>query len=233
MAAVAAHKLGTPLSTLSVMLGELEADTPVETEDVSLMRNQIARCKAILAEMVASATPQNRPALSVTNWVNEWVDEWHLLRPSVLRPQITLRRETSSPEKPEPLICPDRTLDQAIQGLLDNAADAVAENGTHKTSDNGRINIEIDWNADKPDTLQIDILDCGPGIPENMADLLGMHFVTTKNGHNGSGEHQVGGLGIGFFLTNATIERFDGKVELFQREPQGTRTRVRLPLNRL
>jgi two-component system sensor histidine kinase RegB len=233
MAAVAAHKLGTPLSTLAVMLGELEADSPVESEDVFLMRQQIAQCKAILAEMVDNATPHNRQVLNITNWVNEWVDEWHLLRPNVLRPKINLRWKTLQPEKPEPLICPDRTLNQAIQGLLDNAADAVAGIHTQNSGENSRINIEIDWAPDNPDILQIDILDCGTGIPSNIADLLGMHFVTTKKDHNDSGEHQVGGLGIGFFLTNATIERFDGKVELFQRKPQGTLMRVRLPLNRL
>jgi two-component system sensor histidine kinase RegB len=40
-------------------------------------------------------------------------------------------------------------------------------------------------------------------------------------------------LGIGFFLTNATIERFGGEVEVFDREGGGTCTRVILPLAQL
>lgn len=228
MAAGAAHKLGTPLSTLAVMLGEIEAESSIDAEDISLMRSQIERCKSILVDMVASTTPQSRQALSLTRWIDGWLDEWHLLRPSVLRPHLTLLGQTDTSS---PIVVPDRTLDQAIMGLLDNAADAAASNPTTAIAEDRRLRMEISWDQD---AVQIDILDSGPGIPENMADLLGMHFVTTKNKPLTSPDNtQVGGLGIGFFLTNATIERFDGKVELFNRDPQGTRTRVKLPLNRL
>ena len=40
-------------------------------------------------------------------------------------------------------------------------------------------------------------------------------------------------VGIGFFLTNATLEQFGGSVELTPRDTGGTRTRVTLPLAQL
>lgn len=228
MAAGAAHKLGTPLSTLDVMLGETTPESPPDRADLDLMRQQIKRCKNILADMVASATPQNRAPLATLDWVNGWVDEWHLLRPGVCRPVLVL----GEPSPAFPMIAPDRTLDQAIQGLLDNAADANLSNPMPKQAQcKLEIEIYLENNA-----LWIDILDCGPGIPENMEGLLGMHFVTTKTTQETASppsQPVVGGMGIGFFLTNATIERFGGKVELFRRETCGTRTRVKLPLSAL
>jgi two-component system, sensor histidine kinase RegB len=238
MAANAAHKLGTPLATLSVMLGEVEPNAPTDQAEIELMRDQITHCKSILAEMVASTSLERRPSLSITDWIEGLIDEWHLLRPNALRPKVCLL----SPNNASDPISPDRTLDQAIQGLLDNAADAVIDRVSQSEElipHDCRLTVELNWDRQ---SLQIDILDCGTGIPEELAKLLGGDFVqsnknTPQHAHD---EHkktalslQVGGLGIGFFLTNATIERFEGKVELFNLEPQGTRTRIQLPLKRI
>lgn len=236
MAAGAAHKMGTPLSTLAVMVGEalnVPKDTPPEAmsrEELKVMQEQVERCKHILAEMVAAATPQSRPPVSATSWLAEWVDEWHVLRPSVPRPHFTVR---AVPQFREPLLCPDRSLDQALQGLLDNAADAMSEATPKHAPADKRLTIEIDWD---PENVRVDILDRGPGIPEQLASVLGLRFVTTKENINPQrplDERPVGGMGIGFFLTNASIERFGGKVELFPREGGGTCTCVQIPLARL
>ena len=58
----------------------------------------------------------------------------------------------------------------------------------------------------------------GPGIDPATASRLGEAFVSSK----------ADGLGIGFFLTNATLEQFGGSVELTPRDTGGTRTRVTL-----
>jgi len=68
--------------------------------------------------------------------------------------------------------------------------------------------------------LRWTIEDNGPGIPMEIASQLGKPFVTTK-GRN---------LGLGLFLTHATINRYGGKVYLYNRSPQGTLTELHLPL---
>ena len=54
LAAAAAHELGTPLSTISVVAKELERaiepDSP-HAEDVQLLREQAQRCRDILAKL--------------------------------------------------------------------------------------------------------------------------------------------------------------------------------------
>ena len=111
---------------------------------------------------------------------------------------------------------PDRSLDQALQSLLDNAADASPES----------VELRLAWDTQ---SLTVDILDRGQGIDERVAGLLGQAPVSSKS----PTDDATGGLGIGFFLTNATIERFGGEVEVFDREDGGTCTRVILPLAQL
>src|SRR5205085_10976464 len=54
LAAAAAHELGTPLSTISVVVREieraLEADSP-HIDDVRLLREQSQRCRDILSKL--------------------------------------------------------------------------------------------------------------------------------------------------------------------------------------
>src|SRR5690348_12552298 len=63
LAAAAAHELGTPLSTISVIAKELENAIPAEAphgDDVRLLREQATRCRDILAkltELSASGAP--------------------------------------------------------------------------------------------------------------------------------------------------------------------------------
>ena len=79
--------------------------------------------------------------------------------------------------------------------------------------------LEAAWDATH---VTLEIRDHGPGISADVAARAGEAFFTTK----GPG----GGLGIGLFLANATIERFGGKVNLFNCEGGGACVRVTLPL---
>jgi len=89
--------------------------------------------------------------------------------------------------------------------------------------------VRLGWSDSE---LRVDILDRGPGVDAAVIAALGKSFVTTKQAGDGGGA-AAGGLGIGFFLTNATIEGYGGEVEVFPREQGGTRTVVVLPLARL
>lgn len=247
MAAGAAHKLGSPLATLAVMISEAKHDalhgihqhaqTLLTHDELHLMHQQVNRCKEILTEMVAAATPQKRPSLSASAWLAEWVDEWHVLRPNLARPRLRL---TAPSTLVEPLIAPDRNIDQSLQGLLDNAADALIQQSKIRAASTitheAPLEIELNWTSSD---MTLDILDRGIGISPEMADLLGAHFIHSDKNQllaapkENKTDYPVGGLGIGFFLTHATLEQFGGTVELVPRDGGGTRTRVVLPLDRL
>ncbi|MBK9447382.1 MAG: HAMP domain-containing histidine kinase [Betaproteobacteria bacterium] len=217
LAAGAAHKLGTPLSTMAVVLREAElahGDNAELRADMQLLRAQVEECKKILSQTLASAGQARDEAsqqLPLDAYLERLLEEWRLIRP---RASI---RETLEGPRPAPQIATDRTLEQALLNLLDNAADASPDG----------LEFSARWDAS---SLVITILDHGPGIDQATAARIGEAFFSTKQITD---ETSSGGLGIGFFLTNATLERFGGRVQLTPRESGGTCTRVTLPLSRL
>ncbi|TCV85159.1 ATP-binding protein [Sulfurirhabdus autotrophica] len=212
LAAGAAHELGTPLSTMAVVTNELQREyknDPELSENLQILRDQVANCKQILSNLLASSgqvRAEGGNSLPVNTYLSELVDKWQILRPKT---EIAINWGGT---QPTPDIIADQTLSQAIMNLLNNAADASPES----------LEILGKWDNQ---TLFVEILDRGPGLsPETMAQA-GKPFFTTK----APGQ----GIGIGLFLANATIERLGGTVELFNREGGGACIRLTLPLAKL
>lgn len=220
LAAGAAHKLGTPLGTMAVVIRELElthgAD-PELADDLGLLRQQVDQCKQTISQILASAGQARDDSLQpcpLDRWLADTVDAWQVIRPRA-RIQVAL-----DGAQPAPLIAAERTLEQALVNLLDNAADASA--GGDET-----LAFSARWDAAN---CRIELLDRGPGLDAAALRHLGQPFHSTKR----ADPDTVGGLGIGFFLTKATVERFGGQVELFNRDDgPGACTRITLPLARL
>lgn len=208
LAAGTAHELGTPLSTMMVLLEELRADCPAHNtalkRDLELLSSQVSHCQSTLSELVTTADLHSHcePRVrQVKAYMLDIVDRWQLLRPEK---HLQLAIDCSVDDL---AIRVDPTLDQAIANLLNNAADAMVDRlelGLHK--DAGQIIIRI--------------RDDGPGLALDFADSLGKAFVTSKSQ----------GLGLGLFLSHATVERCGGHIELFNHPGGGTVVEVRLPI---
>ncbi len=212
LAAGAAHELGTPLSTMAVVVNELQLDCaghPGLSEDLRTLRDQVDHCKRILSGLLATAGQargEGGTSRPLDAYLAELLDKWQLMRPGVTV------SATWEGETPAPAVIAEQTLSQALMNLLNNAADASPD----------RVEVRGRWDRRQ---LAIEILDRGPGLTPEAAGNAGKAFFTTKPaGH---------GIGIGLFLANATIERFGGTVQLFNRDGGGACTRVTLPLVRL
>ncbi len=212
LAAGAAHQLGTPLATMAVVLRDLELeyhDDPPLREDLVLLRRQVDSCKDLLGRLTSAAggaRAADAGVRPIDDYLREVVDKWQLLRP---RARLSTDWRGSAPA---PAVQAEPTLEQALLNLLDNAADVSPDD----------IVMEARWDEAQ---CAIDILDRGPGISGAAAQQIGQPFFTTKR--------RQGGLGIGLFLSNATLERLGGRVELFNRPGGGACTRVTLPFARL
>jgi len=206
MAAGTAHELGTPLSTMQVLLKELEheyADKPDLVDDLKLLYQQTEVCSSRLKQMTQSvkheqSTTQLIPASQL---VEETIDQL-----MVQRPEVTKTLSTIATGEPPLLRC-TTSLRQSLLNLLNNAADAEPKN----------IQIELDWDQQQ---VYFRIHDWGPGISLEQSDNLGKPFVTTKGK----------GLGIGLFLTATTLARYAGDVRLYNHPEGGTLTEVTLPI---
>lgn len=204
-AAGAAHELGTPLSTMSVLLNEMRSDhkDPQLQEDLAVLQDQVKLCKQTLQQLVRAAEANRRMAVveqEVTAWLHESLDRWHLMRPETsYRFQCVGRGQV-------PCLAPPPDLTQALLNLLNNAADACPDN----------LEVSLDWSAQD---IVISIRDHGPGVPAAIAESIGKPFFTTKGK----------GFGLGLFLSKASVTRAGGSVKLYSHEQGGTLTELRLP----
>ncbi|HGX92149.1 MAG TPA: HAMP domain-containing histidine kinase [Candidatus Tenderia sp.] len=209
LAAGAAHELGTPLGTMALVIDELLDEYPPERdaelhEQLRLLREQVDRSKQALSVISASAGQQqadsgrSRPA---DQYLRELVQQWR-----VRRPGIEFRERLDGPVPAPPLLA-DRALEQALANILDNAADASPE----------KVELRATWSTQ---SLEIQVLDRGPGLSESAASAAGKTPFSSKEQ----------GLGVGLFLAHAVIERLGGEVTHRRREHGGTCTCIRLPL---
>ncbi len=203
LAASAAHELGTPLSTMSVVIGEMRHDTAAQPElqsSLGILDDQVKNCKRIIDTLIRHA--QEAPnEQAVEDFVHGVLDEWQLLRPTVhYRYQVSGRQ-------PSPQLRIDPALRSALLNLLNNAADASPD----------EMDILLRWDDAN---IMLEIRDHGPGLTAEAAARAGSAFFTTKQE----------GRGLGLFLANATLERLGGSVRLFNREGGGATTEVTLPL---
>ncbi len=205
-AAGAAHELGTPLATMSVLLKELRQeyrDKPALQDDLALLQEQVKLCKETLQHLVRAAEADRRQAVfeqTAVQWLETTLNRWHLMRPEATYRFQPLGRGAL------PRLSPPADLTQALLNLLNNAADACPD----------KLDIRLDWDHQ---WVVLSIRDHGVGVPLAIAEQIGKPFFTTKGK----------GFGLGLFLSQASVTRAGGSVKLYNHEDGGTLTELRLP----
>lgn len=200
LAAGAAHELGTPLATMSVIAREIEAELPADSplrEEALLLRQQLAQCRGILQGLRAQAAGE-APRQPLSALVRRAVERMEVVHPA-LAFELGLELPDRSVQVPP-------TLPQVLVNLLDNAAQAA------------RSHVQV-RGREEAGVLCLEIRDDGAGIAPEVARRLGEPFV--------SGREE--GLGIGYFLSHASVNQWGGSIRLQARPEGGTLTTLRLP----
>lgn len=200
-----AHELGTPLGTMAVLLKDLQLehqDKPALLDDIRVLQQQVEACRHSLQQLSRKADFRNyQPEIvPLQSFLHELLEQWQLLRPEIF---CTFTLQDGVP----PRISVDLTLRQALINLLNNAADASPAG----------IELTTTWN-DREWSLQV--RDFGAGIMREIQEQLGTSIVSTKQD----------GMGVGLVLSQATITRLGGHVNLYPLEGKGTLTEIVLPL---
>jgi len=217
LAAGAAHELGTPLGTIALVAKELEhnlaqgRDREELGQDARLIRQEVERCRDILARMAANAgegageMPRELTLGAVETSLSE-----------TLGP-VSRQIEFERTGEPGELVLPKRLLIQVLANLVRNAYDAQTEAGTNEPI---RVLSRVEAGR-----AAFEIADRGSGIPEHARARVGEPFFTTKAPGRG--------LGLGVFLARAFAERMGGELSLLERPGGGTLARLSLPRNML
>lgn len=209
LAAGAAHELGTPLASMLLLAGELarEPDLPASAqEDLALLRQQIQHCKEIitgLSQRAGAERLENTPIQAVDRWMDQIRQRWHASRPH------TQTRLNCSGQLPVARVLADPRLEQALFNLLNNAANAAAQ-------EDSPITIDIDWDAEH---ILLELRDQGPGFPPEVLEHGGkIRFPPHARGQ-----------GIGLLLTHSAIEQLGGTITLDNAVDGGAIARLTLP----
>jgi two-component system sensor histidine kinase RegB len=212
LAAGTAHALGTPLSTMSVLLSDLDElatenlGVPEVKEDISVLRQQVTRCRNSLTQLTRyyhkdeGRSEQTIPISAFIEDVRDYLTNIHP-RSNI---QITLYNIDNK----------HLNSDLSIKHALIN----IIENGIKAAKDKVTLELRVS-RAD----LTITIADDGPGIPAEVMENLGEPFISVRNQ----------GMGLGIYLANASISRLGGSIEMRNRVEGGAVTRITLPLAKL
>lgn len=202
-AANVAHRLGTPLNTMTLVVDDLRREPGAEAfrDDLELLERQLGVCQAQLRTMTEAAV-QCREAATEEIPLGQWLQR---LRESatLLWPNAPIRWPSTPPAI---AVQVDATLDQAVLNLLANALRASPQGVT-----------VVAGTEDQRARLQI--IDQGKGIGDT---LPGQQPVPSDQG-----------LGVGLFLSNATIQRLGGQLSAESRSvgpDRGTTMTIELPV---
>ncbi len=197
LAAAAAHQLGTPLSTITLVAKELEREIPKDSpwrEDVILLQSQAARCRDILSELSRSGREGEKDDILSHMRLSHLLEEVVVpFRMPGIEIHVALTDDApASKPSGEPLIPRNPGLIHGLVNLVENAADFAAE----------RVSIDARYNQE---TVRLYVADDGPGFHASVINQLGTPYVTSRPSGSGNGEEA--GMGLGFFIAKTLLER--------------------------
>jgi two-component system sensor histidine kinase RegB len=167
LAAAAAHELGTPLSTITVIATELERaiepDSPY-MDDISLLREQAQRCRAILAkltELSSNVEPFDRMPLSAL--IDEAVAPHRNFGVAI---NVSLAAQNDATE---PVGGRNPGILYGLGNLVENAVDFARE----------QVDVAVTYSGEE---VNVTISDDGPGFAPEIMDRVGEPYVTSRAG---------------------------------------------------
>ena len=204
LAAAAAHELGTPLSTITLIAKELERNVPPGSplaDDAALLKSQSERCREILRKLTQSPS-ESDPLVAqrtVTSLIEEAVAPYKAFDTTIAvtaRPIDGIDGEAAN----EPVLLRRPGVVYGLGNLIENAVDFART----------RVDVTARWDKE---TITCTIADDGAGFPPHIIDRLGEPYVTTRTIFERDPEAEGAGLGLGFFIAKTLMERSGATVE--------------------
>lgn len=220
----AAHELRTPVS---VLLGEaqimLRKARSVEeyAEYIETLEDEMRRLSRIIEGMLTLARTRAGTRilaldeLSANDLVIEAMEDCQALA-AQRNVRFSASLATYSDEEREPNVRGDRRL---LVAMLDN----IVRNSVRVSPVDGQVDVTV---VVKDDSVEISIMDRGPGIPE---DKLQEIFVDFKSMRVRGATN--GGAGIGLAIAKNVVDLHGGHIVASNRHDGGARFTVTLPLD--
>lgn len=211
LAAAAAHALGTPLGTITLVVKELARELPAGSpyaDDIQLLRTQAERCRDILRKISTLATDEEPhfQRMPISHLIDEVAAP---LRDTGIVIDVRL-----SGDGAEPVGRRDPAILYGLGNLLENAVDFARET----------VTIDARWTGAD---VMVTITDDGPGFDPGVIERLGEPYVS-KRGQRPEGGQSGGGLGLGFFIAKTLLRRSGAQVRFANRDDGARGARIGL-----
>lgn len=204
LAAAAAHELGGPLGTITLIARDLEealGRDPMLGQDVHLLNQEVRRCRDILTGISERAEAEDPfPELPLPVLLREVLDPFEPTRVPV---EIRVAWEPGS----GPVV---RRSPELLHGLANFIANALR----HARS---RVRLEA---GETPAELWVAVSDDGSGFAPELLPKLGEPFL----GPSWSGS---GSTGLGIFIATTLLERTGGRLGFSNLPEGGARVELR------
>jgi len=207
LTAAAVHELGTPLSTISVIIKEIVNELDVgekNYDDILLIQSQIKRCSEILNRLrQGDISNDNSPFINELDFprlINEIVKDYEL-------EEIKLNFEIDDYFKNSNFIILRKPeIVHSLSNIIENAYEYAKHSVTIKL-------------ILKDENVILEIINDGEGFPANILPILGEPYVK-KNEKN----HK--GIGLGLFIAKNLINKTTGKIEFRNIENTGASVKI-------
>ncbi len=208
LASGAAHELGTPLATISVIVRDwfkhpAIAAQPDLIEELDEMETELQRCKSIVSGILLSAGEARSENLEVTTldtFVRDFAAEWAARSGGAVRLVNRIDRDLR--------IVADRALRQVVGNVIENALEVSPR----------RVEVVADIEDKR---LRLVFRDEGPGFSEEMLARIGRPYTSTKGRPGG---------GLGLFLVFNVVRKLGGHVDVRNRDQGGAEVTLVIPL---
>jgi signal transduction histidine kinase len=206
-----AHEVKNPLGIILGGAEFLESKLPKGDADAEMVLKKIKEAALRANEILITVLQYAKPSsLKIEHFMlNDLVVEvssLFKLHPSLIRVETKIELSEKNP-----CIYGDKNqLQQALFNIVKNSMEAMPEGGT----------VTVRVGIDK-DSVFIDVIDDGTGMPKEVRERLFEPFFTTKAGT---------GTGLGLFVVKTIIDNHKGRLIVESEAGKGTCFRVMLPL---
>lgn len=204
LAAAAAHELGTPLATITLVVKEMQRALKNDdryAEDIQLLSSQAQRCREILRRLtsLSSEGEEHMSKLALSSLIEE-----------VIAPHRNFGIQIDVEKMPdpkalvaEPVVRRNPGVIYGLGNLIENAVDFA------------KTETQVIWGWDDQ-SVRIIIRDDGKGFSTDMLDRIGEPYMSRR-----SDERNGGGLGLGLFIAKTLLERSGAHISFANRPEPG------------